>query len=102
MADRTISETIQAARKPHRCDHCGTTIDPGQQYERIRGVWEGTPSVFKSHLECRDCAHQMWRDRDYNYDEGILLSADVEPEDHEWIRKEYPVVAERLGFADGP
>lgn len=99
MVYTLISETTQMARKQHRCDHCLQLIDIGTQYERTRGIWEGTPGTFKSHLECRDCAHKMWKLRDYMWDEGILLSADVEPEDHEWIREEYPVVADRLGFA---
>ena len=96
--DTIISQTIQCARKPHRCDHCCQPIETGEPYERVRGVWEGSPGVFKSHMECRDCALEMWKVRDYNDDEGILLSADVEPDDHEWIRAEYPVVAQRLGF----
>src|ERR1700679_2615683 len=98
MADTVISQTVQCARKPHRSENCCQPIVVGEPYERVRGVWDGTPGVFKSHMECRDCAHEMWKARDYNYDEGILLSADVEPEDHDWIRDEFPIVAERLGF----
>ena len=94
----TFDPTTQTARKSFGCDHCRQPIRPGEQYERTRGIWEGTPGVFRSHLECRDCAHEIWKLLGCNWDEGVLLSADVEPEDHEWIAEKYPAVAERLGF----
>ncbi len=101
MTDTVIANSTHVARKAHQCDHCSQPINPGEQYERTRAIWDGSPGTFRCHLECRDCARKMWKMRDYMWDEGILLSADIEPEDHEWIREEYPIVAQRLGFAEG-
>jgi hypothetical protein len=48
----TLSEAVITARKSHRCDECGATIETGAQYERYVGVYEG-----KMHLQhtCLDC-----------------------------------------------
>lgn len=97
--DITFPTTTQAARKSHTCDHCGKPIVIGERYLRTRGVWEGNPGVFRSHVEC-DEASTAWRDyHDSAWDEGCLLNADVEAEDHEWLIAEFPIVAERLGIA---
>lgn len=39
------------ARKAHRCDECGRTIDPGERYLRAVGKAEGDLSTLKT------CAH---------------------------------------------
>lgn len=97
--DVTFPTTTQTARKPHQCSHCLKRIAPGERYERTRGIWEGTPGVFRCHTECEDAANH-WRDyHDSMWDEGCLLNADVQPEDHEWLIAEFPTVAERLGIS---
>lgn len=40
------------ARKSHRCDECSRTIQPGERYERVRGIWSGFPAVFKTCVWC--------------------------------------------------
>lgn len=94
----TLSDTTHTARKPHQCSHCLQKIVPGETYRRFRGVWEGTPGVFKSHTECESAAEQMRENADLNWDEGVLLCSDISPEDHEWLLAEFPVVAARLGI----
>lgn len=99
MSDITFNPTFQAARKRHICDHCAQPIAPGQQYMRVRGIWEGTPGVFRAHDDCHE-ASRTWRDHhDAMWYEACLLCSDVEPEDHQWIVAEYPEVAERLNIA---
>ena len=72
---------------------------PGQRYFRVRGIWDGTPGVFRAHEDCEQAA-QQWRDyHDSMWDEGCVLNADVEPEDHYWLAVEFPDVADRLGIA---
>ena len=93
-----IAQTWQNARKQHQCDHCMKPIAIGTRYHRVRGVWEGDPGVFRSHVECAEVADKMHRNHGLCSDEGILLSSDVEAEDAAWIKVEYPVVAERLGL----
>jgi hypothetical protein len=40
------------ARKPHRCNECCRTIQPGEQYEHVKGLIQG--DWFK-HKTCADC-----------------------------------------------
>jgi len=43
---------IHCARKSHRCEECGATIKPGEQYEYVAGKWEGHLDEFKTCLRC--------------------------------------------------
>lgn len=99
MSDVTLEQVHHIARKRFTCDHCMQAIMPGQRYLRVRGIWEGAPGVFRAHDEC-EYAAQQWREyHDSMWDEGCLLKADIEPEDHTWLLDEFPIVAERLGIA---
>jgi hypothetical protein len=40
------------ARKPHRCCECRETINAGDRYEYMSGVWDGRPHAFKTCLLC--------------------------------------------------
>jgi len=40
------------ARKAHTCDECGREIGPGERYNRVRGLWDGHWSVFKTCAHC--------------------------------------------------
>lgn len=40
------------ARKQHRCVECYRTIEPGEQYENVRGLWD---SVWKTYKTCLGC-----------------------------------------------
>lgn len=46
-----VRKTVKA-RKPHRCCECGRAIEPGEQYQRVVGVWDGT---FDKHTTCGQC-----------------------------------------------
>ena len=46
-------ESWPKARKTHTCCECGSKIDPGEQYYRLSGVWEGQFSTFKMCMVCR-------------------------------------------------
>lgn len=46
-------ETRQA-RKRHRCDECGYGIRPGEQYEHVRGVWDGSAATYRTCCRCLD------------------------------------------------
>lgn len=45
-------ETWQRARKSHRCDECNRTIQPSEEYNRVRAIFQGDPSVYKA---CQHC-----------------------------------------------
>ncbi len=46
--------TLPKARKRHRCSECGRAIQPGEQYERVTGIWDGTADTFKTCPHCLD------------------------------------------------
>jgi len=47
-----FSKATHKARAQHRCDECYRTIVPGERYERVRGVWDGTFSMYKMCPRC--------------------------------------------------
>lgn len=47
-----ITTRVVRARKAHVCIECDETIQPGEPYEVVRGVWEGEWSRFKTCLVC--------------------------------------------------
>lgn len=48
------SSAVRTARKPHRCEECGSKIEPGGKYEYVFGIWEGDVSIFKTCEACLD------------------------------------------------
>lgn len=47
------NESTPVARKQHVCCECGCTIDPGEKYHRVEGLWDGSFQTFKT---CEFCA----------------------------------------------
>ena len=45
-------ETSPIARTTHKCCECGDTINPGERYQRVSGVWEGEFDTFKTCFVC--------------------------------------------------
>ena len=64
------THTTRRARKPHRCDLCGTTIHPGDHYHHQAGKTDGT---FHTWRNCQPCSTVITRTRDYwfDYDHGV-------------------------------
>lgn len=46
-------DKIQKARKEHVCCECSGTIKVGDQYEYVKGLWEGTFSIYKTCIPCK-------------------------------------------------
>lgn len=42
------------ARKQHKCCECQGVIQPGQQYERCAGQWDGHMDVYRTCSGCAD------------------------------------------------
>lgn len=40
------------ARKTHQCYECGNPVKPGEMYELVKGLWDGSWSTYKT---CRIC-----------------------------------------------
>lgn len=53
MSDFQVTTTV-TARKRHLCCECTGAIEPGQQYERCAGQWDGQMEEYKTCLPCRD------------------------------------------------
>ena len=51
MGHMSKTETIKAAKKPHRCTWCWTRIAAGESYKRYRW-FGGDTAVIKMHPEC--------------------------------------------------
>lgn len=51
-------ESRPVARKEHTCYECGSTIDVGEEYYRISGVWDGLFYTFK---QCQICKN-VWEE----------------------------------------
>lgn len=47
-------ETIKkhTARKEHKCTECGDIIKPGEQYEKVTGLWNNKWSTYKTCMDC--------------------------------------------------
>jgi hypothetical protein len=50
--------TWRRARKEHKCCECHETIRPGERYEHVFYVFEGTPGTYKT---CEFCATEFAR-----------------------------------------
>ena len=48
------------ARKPHCCDQCNTTIQPGTAYNRGEGLYEEHWQTVKTCIPCADLARDMY------------------------------------------
>ena len=68
MTEEILSEW-RKARKPHRCDLCNGTIEPGERYEHYVGKFDGEIYTFRSHEKCKYVSDEIW---DYcDPDEGM-------------------------------
>ena len=56
------SLTKPVARQVHKCTECGRAINPGDQYEKVFGVWDGDAGTHKTCARC--VAMREWREND--------------------------------------
>lgn len=54
-----FDERMVVARKKHRCCECYTDINPGDVYERIKGLWDGEWSTYKTCERCSDLRNSI-------------------------------------------
>lgn len=54
-----INRTNPIARKQHRCDFCGGTIEKGEMYDRAVYTFDGSVYTWKSHLHCLNIASEI-------------------------------------------
>lgn len=56
------SQKTVKARKKHHCCECRRVIDIGEKYQYTFGIWERTPSVFKTCCYC--LVAQNWLEKE--------------------------------------
>jgi len=99
MSDFHVESVVAAARKQHSCEQCGQPVEVGSPYRRGAGSYDGEMYSHATHIECHEAAQALARlsgawDEDYPW----FRHMDMDREDREWLLKEHPVVAERLGI----
>jgi hypothetical protein len=70
-APTIYTETNPTARKRHICCECGSTIEPGERYERVDGLWSGQWESFKTCEFCAKVRFDARYDFDLMYDEAF-------------------------------
>ena len=48
-----VTAIVRRARVMHVCCECRQTIEPGQKYEYVRGLWDGSWSTHKTCISCK-------------------------------------------------
>lgn len=51
-APSVYNRETRKARKAHQCWECAHTIESGEAYEYVSGIWDGSPGSYKT---CADC-----------------------------------------------
>lgn len=70
--------TIRRARKFHKCCECQHPIVPGEDYEHIKGIWDGDSSEYKTCLCCAKARCAIRSKLDLNSDECIIFGGLME------------------------
>lgn len=99
MSDFHVESFVAAARRLRVCEQCGRSILPGSPYRRGAGKYDGEMYSTATHPECHEAAQAYARmSNSWGEDYPWFQHMDLEPEDREWLLKEHPVVAARLGI----
>ena len=90
------TDTKPVARKRHTCDHCGNSIDAGEQYERRDGLWEGEFESFKSHVGCLNAVDAIHKLHNLTADDEYFDPGNWEQSDWRYLAENCHPDAERL------
>lgn len=63
MSDFYGEPSYPRARRPHECDTCQRTIDPGEKYRSQFGVFDGSGYTFKQCAHCEK-VWSIWEPQD--------------------------------------
>ena len=47
-----FTHTTPKARKIHQCVECLGLIQKGERYDKLTGIWDGTPATYKTCMDC--------------------------------------------------
>jgi len=94
---------VKAVRKRHRCEACRKHIEIGQPATRWAGMTDGQFGNVIYHPDCREAEVAFNSTKDWRYGDEWYPLYELESDDHEWLRAEFPVVAVRMGIlSEGP
>lgn len=91
-----LSEKTRIARKRYACEGCGTPIHPGHQYTDYRGLYDGSVSTARFHVECREAEIKLNRDNDLYDEEWMPLHEHFSDAGEALLEILEQVVADRL------
>lgn len=80
---------IVTARKQHKCSECLRIISVGEQYEYVKGLWDGCFSKF---CTCNDCTSMRDEIGLKCYAHGLMMD--------ELDQRDYPGVASVSNFLE--
>lgn len=79
-------EDMVKARKEHVCGECGEMIQPGEKYERAKGLWDGRWEEHKTCIPCTRIRGDIYCDGWYY---GCLKNAVWEVLGFDYVTGEY-------------
>lgn len=57
---QNLTHVTRKARKAHKCDWCGKTIQKGERYKYQTYLWDGDFYDWKSHEACSRVVSAIW------------------------------------------
>lgn len=83
--------TKPKARKRHKCDLCGKTIEPGEKYSCFSGKYDGEMFTSKHCMPCNNIVNAYCDRYGNEYSEDEVA---------DWLQQEYCDKCEHGGWAD--
>jgi hypothetical protein len=89
---------VKAVRKRHRCECCRSFIEIGEPATRWAGMSDGDFYSVIMHPDCRAAEVELNDLKDWRSGDDWWPLHEAEPDDHQWLLEEYPIVSARLGI----
>lgn len=85
-------QSLQKARKPHRCDFCETIIEKGERYSRTMHNPEGEFCCWKEHEDCHSAGREIMR---LTGEDFYTCLSDYEGDFNDLFQEKYPSILAR-------
>lgn len=98
MGDFYREREVKRVHKPRPCASCGCVIEKGGPALDCSGYGPDGFWAAKYHIECRKAECELNQAMGNSADEWFGLHEVEEVDDFEWLLREHPTVAVRLGI----